>query len=180
MDGPSVTVITPTVQGRERLLEECVASVEAQTVKCHHLVGEDAGREGPGAVRNRLAGQAETRWLLLLDDDDTLDPGAAEALLAASVGADIVYPWCRMVGRTDGWVPNRLFNPESLFRMNFIPNTVLVDRDTWGMLGGHKQVPMEDWDFYRRAWLHGCGFRCVPEVLWSYRFHGGNHFQGQR
>lgn len=74
-------------------------------------------------------------------------------------------------------IVNKLFDPAALFRMNFIPITALYRRDVWGMLGGQRPVQLEDWDFLRRAWLHGVRFRCVPEVLWTYRFHGANAFQ---
>src|SRR5438445_805557 len=104
-----VCVITATLPERASLLEECCASVLAQTVECEHLVGVDEAREGPSVIRNRLAASTDADWLLPLDDDDLLDPTCVERLLAVSDAADVVYPWCRMVGRTDGWVPNKLF-----------------------------------------------------------------------
>lgn len=126
-----------------------------------------------------LARQADTEWLLPLDDDDVLDPDCVEILLRHSKDADVVYPFCRMEGRTDGWVPNRLFNPRTLMRRPFIPVTALIRRDLFDLLAGYRKVPMEDWDFYARAWLHGARFKCVPEVLWTYRFHEANQYQGE-
>jgi hypothetical protein len=69
---------------------------------------------------------------------------------------------------------------QTLMRRNFIPVTALIRKDLWDLLGGQRKVPMEDHDFYKRAWLHGARFKCVPEVLWSYRFHDNNQFQGVR
>ena len=173
-----VCVITPTLSERRSLLEECQASVAAQTVPVEHLVGVDEEREGPQAVRNRLAASTDADWLLPLDDDDLLDPDCVQRLYEHAGEADIIYPWCRMVGRTDEWVPNKLFNPVQLHKAPYIPVTALISHDLYDLLGGYRKVPMEDWDFYRRAELHDARFRCVPEVLWSYRF-GVNTFQAQ-
>lgn len=158
------------------MLEECSASVAAQTVQVVHLVKSDERRLGPQKTRNVLASQAETEWLLPLDDDDTLDPQCVEILLANAADADVVYPWTHMDGRTD-WCPNRLFNPKMLFRRNFIPNTALIRTDMFRMVGGYQNVPLEDWQLWQRIWLHGGRFKCVPERLWRYRFHDGNNFQ---
>lgn len=175
----SVSVITPTIRGRERLLEDCKASVAGQTVPVEHLVELDESQEGPQTVRNRLVARAETEWVLPVDDDDVLDPDCVETLLARADGADVVYPWCRTEGDNQiVWLANKLFNADTLFRVNFIPVTALVRRDTWLMLGGMRREPLEDWRLWQRAVLHGCRFRCVPEVLWTYHFeHGSNTYQ---
>lgn len=173
----NVTVITPSLPGREELLKECAASVQAQTVMVKHRVQVDTAQQGPQLTRNALAEKVTTEWLLPLDDDDLLDPNCVETLLAHSEGADIIYPFCRMQGRTD-WCPNRLFHPKRLFRMSFIPVTALIKTDLFRMLNGYRLVQLEDWDLYQRAYLHGARFRCVPEVLWTYRFIDGvNKFQ---
>ena len=173
----SVTVITPTVPSRKQLLDECQASVAAQTVAVQHLVEEDRDGSGPSVLRNRLGRRARTDWILPLDDDDVLYPDAVQVLLSHAGDADIVYPWCRCDEGLSVLV-NKLFSPEALFRMNYIPVTALIRRDTWNMLGGMRQVPLEDYDLWRRAFLHGCKFKCVPEVLWHYRRHDSNAFQG--
>ena len=170
-------MITPTVDGREELLARCRRSVDAQTVRVDHVVLLDADRQGPGAVRNRAAARCDSSWLLPLDDDDELDPDCVEVLLANVEGADVVYPWCRMEGRLDGWVPNKLFWADALFKQNFIPVTALIRADSFRMLGGYRDQVMEDWCLWQWAYLHGLRFRCVPEVLWTYHQHTMQHFQ---
>lgn len=162
------------------MLEKCKESVDSQTIQTGHLIGIDNGKQGPQFIRNRLAKEAETEWLLPLDDDDTLDSEYVEILLQNSEGYDIIYSWCRMVGRSDTWVPNRLFNAKTLARRNFIPVTALIRKDMWEIVGGQRQEQLEDWLFYQRAYLHGARFKCVPEVLWSYNFHESNTYQYQR
>lgn len=154
-------------------MREAWASVEAQTVPVEHLVALDADREGPSRVRNWLANQSDSEWLLPLDDDDLLDPGCVRVLLQASHGADVVYPWCRVEDHDAGlepWTPNRLYSADALMRFNFIPVTALIRRDLWHEVGGMPVLPhAEDWAFWKRCLAAGAVFQCVPEVLWTYR-----------
>jgi hypothetical protein len=124
----------------------------------------DAGARRPTEVRNMLVEGPKAEWILPSTTTTPSTPSASKLLLAHSEGADIVYSFCRMDGRDD-WCPNRLFNSRTLMRRNFIPVTALIRKDLWDLLGGQRKVPMEDHDFYKRAWLHGARFKCVPEVL---------------
>lgn len=173
----SVAVLTPTVEGREEMLAECRASVTAQTVPVEHLVEVDVDGCGPQRIRNRLATVAQAEWLLPLDDDDLLDPECVEVLLERCADADVVYPWCRVDGRDDFFIVNKLFHPGSLFVQNYIPVTALIRSSFFRMLGGYRDVELEDHDLWQRAYLHGGRFVCVPEVLWTYRFLGQNTYQ---
>ena len=131
-------------------------------------------------MRNRLATFSESEWLLPLDDDDLLDQDCVELLLAASDDADIVYPWCRVEGRDDFNIVNKLWDGgRSVMLQPFIPVTTLIRRDLFELLGGYRKVPLEDWDFQKRAVHHGARFVCVPEVCWTYRFLGQNVFQAK-
>jgi hypothetical protein len=136
----------------------------------------DEKREGPSEIRNRLAASSNADWLLPLDDDDLLDPDFLEVLLPFLEDADIVYPWCRVEG--SDFVCNRLYRPDKLFHFNFIPVAALVRRELWVELGGMRKVEQEDYDLWRRAMGLGARIVCCPEILWTYRFHGGNVFQG--
>lgn len=167
-----VSVITPTVPGRESLLEEAVASVAAQTTPVlEHLTWVDDG-EGPGPTRNRLARMAEGDWLLFLDDDDLLDQDFVEVLAPHTLTGDVVYPWCRVRGELD-WSPNRLFDAAGLLQYNFVPVTALVRKSLFERVGGMDAAPWEDWVFWRKCLAAGARFRCVPEVLWTYRIREG-------
>lgn len=175
MEGHSVAVLTPTLPERALLLREARASVAAQTVSVEHLVGVDRDREGPSVTRNRLAAsRPDADWYLPLDDDDLLDADFVETLLPHLAGADVVYPWCRVEGKDD-WTPNRLFTPELLLKANFIPVTALVRAELWREVGGMPEPPEgrvqpgEDWEFWRLCLGAGAVFRCLPEVLWTYR-----------
>jgi hypothetical protein len=166
-------VLTPTLPERRLLLEDCKASVSSQTVPCTHLVGVDLRREGPGRVRNRLARSTQAEWLLPVDDDDLLDEDCLEVLSQHLEGADVVYPWCRVEG-LDEWCPNRLFRPDPLLTFNYIPVTALVRAELWADVGGMRDEPYEDWRFWQRCLGAGARFRCVDEVLWTYRIQAGS------
>lgn len=172
-----VTVITPTVPGREAQLEACRASVEDQTVHVDHAVHLDQDRAGPQAARNHLVAQVATEWVLPLDDDDTLDPECVSVLLDRAGDGEIVYPWvrCDPEDAPMSMIVNKLFDPAALFRMNYIPCTALIKTSVYRMLGGYRPVQLEDWDLWQRAWLHGVRIKCVPEVLWTYSFAQGNN-----
>lgn len=176
MSGTPVTrvaVLTPTLPSRSWLLDQAAASVAAQTHPCTHLVGVDEAREGPAILRNRLAADSPADWFLPLDDDDLLDADCVELLLAASAGADVVYPWCRVKDYGEGlapWSPNRLYRPEPLLNFNFIPVTAMVRSELWREAGGMPDAPhAEDWLFWKRCVALGARVTCVPEVLWTYR-----------
>lgn len=172
---PSIAVLTASLPERSQLLREAQASVAAQTRPVTHLVGVDRDRQGPSVIRNRLAASwPDADWYLPLDDDDLLDPDFLDVLWPHLAGADVVYSWCRVEG-LDDWTPNRLFTPELLLKANFIPVTALVRAELWREVGGMPEPPEgrvqpgEDWEMWKRCLGEGAVFRCIPEVLWTYR-----------
>jgi hypothetical protein len=86
----------------------------------------------------------------------------------------------------DGWVPNQEFDEDRLRSRNYIPATALVRRSLWQHVGGWLEGGWglgnglrdaelaEDWDFWLRALDARARFLCIPEVTWTYRYHGTN------
>ena len=182
---PRITVVTPALPGRLRFLMRAADSVARQTLPpAAHLVGVDHERRGSAAVRNQLALAAETEWVALLDDDDYLYPQHLERLGQHVEEADVVYSWCDVEGRD--WDPNSRFDPDRLYRENYIPITTLIRTELVRKLGGWRDSSQvthgfEDWDFWKRALDDGAVFRCVPERTWAYCFHMGNKtYHGER
>lgn len=170
-----VSVITPTLPTRTKMLGECIASVEAQTRPAfEHLIAVDIARRGPSATRNTLLAAATGDWIAALDDDDLLLPHYLERLVG---DADIIYGFCEVTGKS--MAVNMEFDAQRLRDRSYIPVTSLIRTDLLRDLGGWREPSecpsgFEDWDLYRRALDSGARFLCVPEVLWTYRFHGGN------
>lgn len=171
MDGKSVTIVTPAMVERVgQWLTETIVSVNEQTVRPDmHLIGIDHDRVGCAAMMHRLVKSVETDFFVPLADDDILHPNFLERLLEASEGADVVYPYCTVIGRN--WNPNGPFDADRLRSGNYIPSTALIRTSTFMELGGYDMVVAEDWSYWIKIISNNKVMRCVPEELWTYRFH---------
>lgn len=198
---PTVTVITPSLAGREGMLAETIRSVEAQTVPCKHLSLIDRERLGPAPIRNQLLAQVDTELVGFVDDDDVLDPCHVELCVAAleESGACVAYPWFRF-RHPRGWWPlgeflqiqradgskvhafEQPFDPAALEHNSYIPVTIIARTECLRKVGGFP-VPeseewphdtAEEWGLWRRLVADGHTFVHVPAVTWEYRVHGGN------
>jgi len=174
----SVVVVTASLPERHEYRAEAIRSVEAQTLQpVAHIVMIDYERAGPAAMLNRMlpaAAATGAEWFAQLADDDLLLPHHLETLVAHATDADIVYPYCEVEGRA--WNPNQSFDPNLLRVLNFIPATTIIRTSLCVELGWRTDARhgFEDHDFWIRALDAGARFVCVPEVTWTYRFHGSN------
>jgi GT2 family glycosyltransferase len=184
----SIAVLTPSLPERGDMLAEAMESVRGQTTKPSlHAIGIDHDRAGIGPVLNQLAAGVDSEWLARLDDDDLLKPDHLEVLASAEDG-DVIYSWCDVAPRArdgssppvpsvlgpSGWTPNQRFDAAKLKERNYIPATTLIRRSLWSDLGGWSPQFAEDWDFWLRALDAGARFVCIPEITWTYRYHGQN------
>lgn len=167
-----VVVITPSLPDRGDLLEQCVASVTAQTVApLAHVIRVDHGRVGPSEVRNDLAaGATDADWYLPLDDDDTLYPDHIETVLRYRTVADVIYSW----PDTDGIFDHVFHHPDH--EAVSIPVTALIRASLWRRLDGFRPVEEEDRDWWRRARASGARIHCVERATWRFRIHDRSRF----
>jgi hypothetical protein len=167
-----VTVITPTVRGRERLLAECRASVAALGLP--HLVAVDELGDGPGATRNWLLLNVGTEWVLPVDDDDLLLPNYLDAVGPHLAGADVVYTSWELRGAEEP-APISRWDPNLLPYRNFIPVTACVRVGLLRQVGGYcEDVALaEDWLLWLELLDRRARFTFVDEVAWVYRRHAG-------
>lgn len=166
-----ITVITPTVPGREGMLAECHASVAALGLR--HLIEVDEDRDGPAAVRNRLIEDVTTDWTLFLDDDDLLYPNYLDTVREHLPYADVVYTAWRLTGAIDP-CPWPEFDPELLRQRNFIPVTACVRTSALRAVGGFPDAELEDHALWLKLLDAGYQFRYVPVIAWHYRLHSGS------
>jgi GT2 family glycosyltransferase len=167
----NIAVITPTLPGREDLLEECKASVAALGLR--HLIALDTGRHGPALIRNALAAQTDARWLLFLDDDDLLLPNYLDVVRPHLATADVVYTNWELSG-ADEPRPHP-FDEASLRRFNFIPVTACVRARAFRAVGGFPtDAVLEDHGLWLALLDHGYRFTHVPTIAWHYRRHAGS------
>ena len=210
MDTPAVSVVIPAYN-RAKYVVEAVESVMQQehTHPGHEVIVVDDGSSdetsevlapfgsriryvfqenaGQGAARNHGLRLARGEWVLFLDSDDALLPGALSGMLACVAGrAEIgaVQGGWRIV--SDGG--ETLSEPEpwrqapQLDLDTWVMNTPLflggmLCRRSWAeRVGGFdtqlRQV--EDVDFVLRLALLGCEFGWLRRPVVQYRQHGAN------
>jgi glycosyltransferase involved in cell wall biosynthesis len=195
-----VTVVTPTIPGREQMLARALASVGRQTRRpASIVVVEDHAGEGAARARNVGLAAVSTTWMAWLDDDDELLPDHLSTLLmaAAATGADLVYSYPVIVGGRDPLAApwhGRLvaspidvpFGPEQERWLrdvgNFIPVTYLVRTDLVRRVGGMPEPysvewprDCEDYGLLLRLLDAGARFHHVCGIrTWRYYIHGAN------
>jgi hypothetical protein len=177
-----ITVVTPSLPERAKLLIEAIKSVQAQTLQADaHHVYLDGTRAGPARVRTLLLERVETPLVAFLDDDDLLDADHLETLSAAldARGADLAYSWHRTTGATAVVTPrpptDRAMRTWMSSGRNVIPVTVLARTAAIRAAGGFQaEDRYEDYALWCRMLEQGCKFVGVRRETWTYRFFGAN------
>lgn len=171
-----ITVVIPTIEGRENLLVEAVESCRNQSCGEEPMIVTclDKGRSGPAWIRNEVMRQVWTPWALFLDDDDVLHEDYFERMVPHLTGKySVVYSWCVEMGFSAGL--DHDFDPEVLRGANFIPVTACVKTEMFRRVGGFPLgIAYEDWGLWLRILDAGGKFKNVPEKLWTYRRHEGS------
>lgn len=170
-----ITLVTVTLPERKSMLMEQLESVSLQTMApAAHIIVKDDGR-GFIETINRAVSMVDTEYLCLVDDDDLLLENHVETL-HNNLGADVVWTWCEVQGRS--WNPNSGYQPGRLQRENYIPSNHAMRRQKFNSVGGYREGQGHpDHDILRRLEAAGATFHNVPEVTWVYRFHGSNMSQ---
>jgi len=195
-----VTVVIPTITGRDELLQRALLSASQQTRPPKAIiVVKDKERRGAAFARNLGLTQVQTTWTAWLDDDDELLEDHIESLRngAAWSGADLVYSYAEFVGGRD---PLAAPDEEGILREspidlpwntrqeqhirsvgNFIPVTYMVKTELAVQVGGMPAAwspewpqDCEDWGFLIRLLDAGAAFHHVPKRTWRYYFHDDN------
>lgn len=160
-----ITVITPTIPGREDQLAECRASVAA--LELNHMVMVDVNGEGPAVLRNRMLEHVVTEWVLFLDDDDLLFPNYVDTVTPHLADADVVYTAWQLSGAIDP-MPHP-FDPDLLRQHNIIPVTACVRTEAVRSVGGFGDEKLEDHELWLALLDAGYRFRYTPVIAWHYR-----------
>lgn len=200
------SIITPSLN-QARFLRDCLDSVSAQRgegIDVEHLVLDACSKDGTAEILRRADGilwtsepdegqtdainkgfrRATGDWLMWLNADDYLLPGALEKVCRHALekpAADVIYGDCLFVdeaGRTlrekreGGFDFNML-----LFYGCYIPSTAtffsreLIDR---GLLLDPQFRNCMDTDYFLRLALAGAQFAHLPEMLAAFRWHDSN------
>jgi glycosyltransferase involved in cell wall biosynthesis len=196
----SVAVVIPFFNDVDTL-EETLASVRAQDIPAQVIVVDDGSTDpaaaplldrvqrsgvivfhqantGPGPARTAGVAAASADYVLPLDADDALAPGALRLLrdqLDAHPEAVAAWGSVRHFGALAYAQRSRaLLDPWQVMYQNHLPLSALYRRHAVLEVGGWQfQGGYEDWDMWmtlaERGW-RGIG---VPEVTGYYRVHSG-------
>jgi glycosyltransferase involved in cell wall biosynthesis len=182
-------------------LEETIASVRAQDVPAEIIVVDDGSTDlpaqallarlrredvavlrqanaGPAAARTAGVRAACTDYVMPLDADDALAPGALRRLRRVlDEHPDVVATWGAVThfgALTYSQPSRRWLDPWQVSYQNQLPLSALYRREAVLEVGGWEfQGGYEDWDLWmalaERGWK-GIG---IPEITGFYRVHGG-------
>lgn len=137
-------------------------------------------------TRNYLFAESVEPYLLFLDGDDMIAPGAPDKMIARiKEGYDVIYGkglicdessvrW--FFNQTDGYLNTRAFDSWRLRRGNFIPMPSLIRRGALppGAPFDPKLPALHDWDLWLRMLSAGRKFSYVNEKCFIYRIHDSN------
>lgn len=132
-------------------------------VACRYPVTVLGQRNGGLCLaRNNALTRASGDYVLFLDADDRLTPVAVSSLVAAlSVASDdVAYAYGQMqyFGLRDDLFASRSFDPDRLFKNNYVCATTLLRKDLLLKIGSYDngfRSLREDWELYVRFWSKG-------------------------
>jgi glycosyltransferase involved in cell wall biosynthesis len=198
------SIITPSYN-QGRFLADCVESVLSQTgVEVEHIV-TDAGSTddtlevlaryphllwtsapdgGMSDGINKGFLRATGDWMMWLNCDDFLLPGALESIaqfIISNPAVDVVHGDCLFVREDRSVIRRKYDHPVDeatlLFVGCFIPSTSTFYRrriiDEGNLLDTSYKVCM-DWEYYLRLIRGGFRFGYLPKALAGFRWHGSN------
>jgi glycosyltransferase involved in cell wall biosynthesis len=141
----------------------------------------DQPHSGAARARNLAAQHAIHPWLLPLDADDILVPEALErqsGFMEAHAGRDLYSMGVRLL-RSDGstvvWSVGEphsrveSFGLDLLIRENLLAVSTVVSAELFSQLGGFRDVYLEDYDLWLRAFAAGATHLHNPAPLLLYR-----------
>jgi glycosyltransferase involved in cell wall biosynthesis len=132
---------------------------------------------GLPSARNAGLRRATTPYLIVLDADDRLPPGAVDTLkrpLAADPKLGFSYGITHFFGDWEGELTMPPYNAFQLLYRHTIGSTCLMRRELFEEVGGFDPEfrGYEDWEFWLNALEHGWRGRRVDEITFEYRRHG--------
>jgi glycosyltransferase involved in cell wall biosynthesis len=138
-------------------------------------------QENAGVARARNAGlaRAQTPYVLALDADDRLAPGALDALrapLLADPELGFTYGRMKFFGDWEGELRFPPYDPYALLYRHTIGLSALARREVFDDTRGFDPVfeQFEDWELWLNALAHGWQGKQIEAVTVEYRRHSGS------
>ncbi len=142
-------------------------------------------RGGVCRARNAGLARARTPYVLVLDADDRLTPGALRALrppLERNRRLGFAYGTMRFFGDWHGELRFPPYDPYRLLYRHTVGLSALVRQEVIEATGGFdaKFEAFEDWELWLNALAHGWRGERVDAVTLEYRRHGNTKLGGDR
>lgn len=176
-----VGLAVPSIPPRKALLQRALTSAFAQTHPFEqYSVVVDFERRGAGHTRNRAKNALTTTWTAFLDDDDELLPHHVRHLLdtAEDTGADVVYPWFKVIGGTDPFPGHRglQWSAETphIFPITTLIRTSLAQSIDFEDPSPELGVAGEDWTYWQAIGRAGAKVVHTPEITWQWHHDSAN------
>ncbi|MDQ6605752.1 MAG: glycosyltransferase [Actinomycetota bacterium] len=142
-------------------------------------VFHQAKNRGPSAARNRGIAEAHGRYILPVDSDNLLIPGAVRSLVdqlqAAGEQVGFIYPAAQYFGNRDYHFQPPEYNLHRLLQGNFIDTCSLLDREIFdaGLKFAEEiELGHEDWDLALALGARGVIGEPSLRTVMRYRKHG--------
>jgi glycosyltransferase involved in cell wall biosynthesis len=172
-----------SARGQARVLVVDDGSTDPATVAALDALPSDVSvlrqsNAGVAAARNKgIASSSGTPYVLCLDADDKLEPGAVEALAAAldaEPALGFAYGWQRFTGEWDWVWETPEYNAFQLLYRHQIGPSALMRRQVFEDTGGFDPAfdHFEDWELWLHALAKGWRGKRLPIVGHEYRKHG--------
>lgn len=122
---------------------------------------------GLAEVRNQGIIESDCDWITFLDDDDYYITNPIDSLrvfITKNPSADIIHFPIKnkeLNGNIINWGPKQ-FTLNELLISNKLAGCSLLKKEVWKNLGGFKNIPYEDWEFWIRAKKARYTFRYFP------------------
>ncbi|MGI9183634.1 MAG: glycosyltransferase [Solirubrobacteraceae bacterium] len=208
-ESPLVSVIVPSFN-HGHYLRDCLQSIADQTYSLIETIVVDNGstdpetpealarlqddasvtvlriptNRGPSAARNAAIERASGRYVLPVDADNLLLPGAVAALVeqlrSAGENVGFIYPNYQFFGNRKEYFEPPSYNLDALLNANYCDTGSLIDREVFDrgfrysedVVFGFRRAPYEDWDFVLTLAEHGIYGEPARAKTTLYRKHG--------
>lgn len=196
----TITVVIPCYK-YAHYLKECVDSVKNQTYPVNEIIvvndgspdnTSDVARElgvilvekqngGLSSARNAGIKIATSDYIMCLDADDKLVPGAIEEHMKLIVD-DMTIAQCGLMEfgeRHIVMVPNPETSLERVMQSNTIYCNAVFSKKAWELSGGYDEsetmrLGYEDWEFWINLLSKGCHVKTSDMIALRYRCHSNN------
>lgn len=199
----TVSIIIPSYK-YAHYLAECISSVRGQTYPLHEIIVVSDGspdntvevckelgvrcieKENGGLASARNVGitEATGEYIMCLDADDKLTPGAIEEHVRLMVDEKTIAQ-CALMEFGDRYVvmiPTKPTGLERILKSNTIFCNAMFTKKMWEQVGGYDESEImrlgrEDHEFWVRLMAEGCEVNSSDFIALRYRVHEGQMTQ---